>query len=562
MRRLIIVVVVLAAVAAVLGVLAAVTGRDRLGTMPVIGSLVAEDRAQVYVCPMHPDVRSEHPGRCPICGMELVEENGTGQAHAAAHAARGETASPAVPGVAAPPTDESEPRAPVTLDTRRQQLLGVRIVEAAVRPIAHQVRASGLVREDETRQVDVNVRIAGWVETLHADFTGLAVRKGDVLLTLYSPELVAAQQEFLLALQANRQAAGSTAVPEARDLSERMVQAARDRLALWDLPAEEIDRIAAGQPVQRTVEVRAPANGIVVDKAVVRGMRVEPGQTLFRLVDLSRVWVEADVFETELDVLRPGAAATVTVDALPNRRFQARLIFVAPTVDPATRAVRARFELANPGGALKPGMFATVEIATASRAVVTVSADAVVDTGRRQLVFLAEGEGRFTPRDVKVGRRSDGHVEVLEGLTAGERVAASALFFLDSESQLRAALQGYTSDAGEAASAPAADGQALRVTLTSEPDPPRAGTVTFVAGVTTADGQPVTDAEVAVALFMPAMPSMNMPAMRSDGRLSHAGAGQYRGRVEVLMSGRWDATVTVTQAGRVVATRNVSLNAR
>jgi Cu(I)/Ag(I) efflux system membrane fusion protein len=558
MRPALRILAVLAALALVSGA-AAVAGRARLAALPRVGQFVAADRAPAWVCPMHPDVRSAHPGRCPICGMDLVEEDPTGTPHADAHAAHGETASPAVPGVSAPVAEAVEARAAVQLDTRRQQLLGARVVEATLRPVSHTVRASGLVRQDETRQVDVTVRVAGWVDTLQADFTGRPVRRGDVLFTLYSPELVAAQQEYLLALDAAHRADASAGVPEASALAGRLVAAARARLALWEVPDADVERLVAGQPVGRTVEVRAPASGVVMEKSAVRGMRVEPGQTLFRLADLSRVWVEADVFETELDVLRPGTRAAVTVDALPGQPFPARLVFVAPTVDPATRAVRARFELANADGRLKPGMFAAVEIVTPSRTVVTVAADAVVDTGRRQVVFLAEGDGRFTPRDVRVGRSAGGYVEVLQGLTSGDRVAASALFFLDSESQLRAALQGYTAEPAAADSGAAA--AQVRVTFASEPDPPRAGITTFVVRVADADGRPVTDAEVAVVLFMPAMPSMNMPAMKSDGRLSHAGGGQYRGAVEILMNGRWDATVTVTRGGRVLATRSFSITA-
>ncbi|MGE0041987.1 MAG: FixH family protein [Vicinamibacterales bacterium] len=541
--------------------------RGRLADLPFLdgpGADAAQAEAQpVYVCPMHPDVRSHEPGRCPQCGMELVLEapgaDDTG--HAEAHGAHAEAASPATPGVTAPPPPDepgSEPRAAITLDTRRQQLIGVRTVEASRGPVSEAVRATGLVRADETRQVDVNLKVPGWIERLYVDYTGRAVRKGEPLFDLYSPELVAAQQEYLLAIR-SRQAVSGSSIPDALRLGDDVVAAARERLRLWDLSDEQIDAIASSGQATRTITFRAPVSGRVLDKAAMLGMRVTPGQTLFRIVDLSRVWVEADVYEAELGVLATGTRADVRVNAFPSETFPARLTFVAPTLDEVTRTVRARFELPNPGGRLRPGMYATVDIAAPPSEALTIPTDALLDTGRRQIVFVSEGDGYYRPQDVRIGRRLEGHVEILSGLEPGTRVAAAALFFLDSESQLRAGLENYAAAPAEAA---AGASDRLSVDLASEPDPPKAGRTTFIATIRDAQGTPVTGAEVSIVLFMPAMPSMNMPAMRSDGVLTATAPGVYRGSADVLMSGRWDVTVTVTRGGQRLGMHQRTLVAR
>jgi len=536
-----------------------------LADLSLIGRAAAgyADTLPVYVCPMHPDVRSHEPGRCPQCGMALeLETPGTDDTpHTEAHGAHAEAASPATPGVAVPPpADEpgTEPRAAVTLDTRRQQLIGVRTVEASRGTVSQTIRATGMVRADETRQVDVNIKVPGWIERLYVDYTGHAVREGEPLFDLYSPELLAAQQEYLLALNSRRAIAGSS-LEDALRLADDVVRAARERLRLWDLSDAQIDAVASSGQSTRTITFRAPVSGRVLDKTAMLGMRVMPGQSLFRIVDLSRVWVEADVYEAELGVLAAGTRADVHINAFPAETFTGRLTFVSPTLDEATRTVRARFELANPGGRLRPGMYAVVDVFAPPRDALTIPTDALLDTGRRQIVFVSEGEGYFRPQDVRVGRRLDSHVEILSGLEAGARVAAAALFFLDSESQLRSGLDSYGALPADALAGPT---NRLSVDLATEPDPPRAGRTTFIATIRDEQGAPLTGADVALVLLMPAMPAMNMPAMRSDGVLIASAPGVYRGTVEVLMTGRWDVTITVTGQGQRLGMYRRTLVAR
>jgi hypothetical protein len=286
-----------------------------------------------------------------------------------------------------------------------------------------------------------------------------------------------------------------------------------------------------------------------------------PGQSLYKLADLSTVWVEADVYEQDLPRVRMGAPATVTLDAYPGERFNGKVTFIYPYVGEQTRTVKVRFAFANRGARLKPGMYANVELPTSTGRSLVVPTNALLDSGKEQVVFVAQGDGYFEPRRVTVGQRLDNAVEIVAGLKEGESVATGAAFFLDSESQLRSSLQAY-----EAAPAPSGSGadarERLSIALRSQPDPPRSGENQLEAVVKTPEGTPVTDAEVTVVFFMAAMPSMNMPAMRNEAKLTHAGNGVYRGTGQVMMAGRWDVTVNVLRDGQRIGSHQTSVVAR
>ncbi len=284
------------------------------------------------------------------------------------------------------------------------------------------------------------------------------------------------------------------------------------------------------------------------------------GQTLYKLADVSTVWVEADVYENEVSGIRLGTMAAVTIDAYPGERFSGRVTYVYPYLDEKTRTNRVRFAFANPRGRLKPGMFANVDVPVGGGMGLTVPANAVLDSGAEQLVFVAQGDGVFEPRKVKVGRRLGDAMQILDGLKEGEQVATGAAFFLDSESQLRASLQGYEA-------APAGGGGPTATTGTdimfhTMPDPAKVGDNQLEAIVKDASGKLIDDADVTVQFFMPAMPTMNMPAMRSEAKLSPAGGGAYRGVGQVMMAGRWDATVTVMRGGQRLGSKQLPIVAR
>jgi RND family efflux transporter MFP subunit len=449
--------------------------------------------------------------------------------------------------------------APVSIDARRQQLIGVRTARVERRRAAVDVRANGTVAFDETKETEISSKVDGWVRDLKANYTGMSVRKGDPLFTLYSPELLATENEFIVALRGQQQAQQST-LPEARDHAERLIQAVRERLMFWDVSVAEIREMERRGRALGVTTFVSPASGVIVEKGVVEGSRIAAGQRLFKLADLSSVWVEADVYERDLAAVRVGQAASVTLEAYPGEEFHGRVSYLYPSMAEQTRTLRVRLQFDNARGRLRPGMYGSVAMTGSASAALVVPADSVVDSGTQQIVFVTHGDGYFDPRPVKTGRRLADGIEIVEGLAEGEMVAAGATFFLDSESQMRAALQGY-----EAPGAPPTHGAAeagLDLTFHTRPDPPRTGEAIFEVTVKDAAGQPVTDAAVSATLFMPAMPSMNHPAMRSESTLTHAGSGTYRGSGQITMSGRWDVTVTATRAGRPPGSRQFSLLAR
>ena len=461
---------------------------------------------------------------------------------------------------APPATTDSAgpPRGDINIDAQRQQRIGVRLATVSREPLSAVLRTTGTVRYDETRMADVNVKLDGWIRDLYVDYTGQLIRKGQPLFTLYSPDLLATQSEYVLALK-TREQMQSSPVADARDYAERLVEAARERLRLWDLPPEEIAALEKTREPREVITFRAPVSGHVLEKQALKGMRVMPGQTLYKVADLSVVWVEADIYEQEMPLARVGQAATVTLDAYPGESFTGRAIYIYPFVEENTRTVKMRFQFANARGRLKPGMFANVEMRGDGGAGLIVPADAVLDSGKQQIVFVAQGEGMFTPREVTIGRRLGERTEILSGVKEGEQVAVGATFFLDSESQLRAGLQNYeATPSGQTAPS----GPAPTITFRSTPDPPRTGENVFEVTVKDPAGRPVADADVVVQLFMAAMPTMNMPAMRSEMKLAPAGGGLYRGPGQVVTSGRWDVTVTVSKGGQRIGSRQSALVVR
>lgn len=399
----------------------------------------SKDVAQ-YHCPMHPTFVQDGPGSCPICGMDLVPvpKAAADSARAAVEPDEGRTATPG-----GRPT-----HATVHIGTDAANLAGVRTTPAVRGRLSRAVRAVGTVVADETRTHEVHTRMSGWVESLSVDFTGQLVRKGDPLLALYSPELVASQDEYVRARRAAVRFAESS-LPEVRQGADDLVTSARERLLSFDVPARLVERLDAGGEAQRTVTLDAPTSGFVTSKDVFAGSRVEPDMTLFTISDLSRIWVDAAVYEQEAPLVRVGQTAVVTLPYDPAFQSPGRVSYIYPTLDPATRTIRVRVELANPDLALKPGMYTNVDLGIESAEGVLIPEDAVLDSGVRQVVFVATGEGVFEPREVTLGLRSDGQVQVLAGVAESEQVVVRANFLLDSESRLRSAIGAAGGAAGQ-----------------------------------------------------------------------------------------------------------------
>jgi RND family efflux transporter MFP subunit len=330
----------------------------------------------------------------------------------------------------------------IRISTERVQRLGVRTELAAWRQLTQTVRAVGTVQVDERRIHTVAPKFEGWIEQLHVATTGQPVDRDEPLMEVYSPDLVTAQQEYLIA------ARGVEAVKDGgAEMTASMQQlkaSALARLRNWDISDRELQRLEREGAMRRTVTLRSPVSGVVVEKPALKGMRFMPGEALYQIADLSSLWVLADVFEQDLGLVHPGQAATITVNAYPERRFKGKVAFFYPTVTPETRTGKVRIELVNPGRLLKPAMYATVELAAGpAKKVLAVPRSAVIDSGVRRVVLVQLAEGRFEPREVRTGALADEYVEILEGVKDGETVVVAANFLIDAESNLKAALGGF-----------------------------------------------------------------------------------------------------------------------
>jgi membrane fusion protein, copper/silver efflux system len=328
----------------------------------------------------------------------------------------------------------------VKISTEKVQKLGVRTETAALRELTRIVRAVGTVQVDERRLYTVTPKFEGWIERLHVNTTGQYVTRGQPLMEVYSPDLVTAQQEYLIAWKGVE--AVKEGSPEIQASMRQLVASALQRLRNWDISEEELTRLQKEGTARQSLTLRSPVNGVVLEKPALKGMRFMPGEMLYQISDLSSLWLLADIFEQDLALVRQGQAAKIMVNAYPGKAFDGKVAFVYPTLTAETRTAKARVELANTGGLLKPAMYANVELLARrpQGKVLTVPDSAVLDTGTRQIVLIERGEGTFEPRAVKLGMSGDGYVEVLDGVTAGEVVVTSANFLIDSESNLKAAL--------------------------------------------------------------------------------------------------------------------------
>lgn len=339
----------------------------------------------------------------------------------------------------------------VTISPAKVQRLGVRTERAAMRELTRTVRSVGTVQADERREWVVSTKFEGWIEKLYVNATGQKVRRGEPLMEVYAPELVAAEREYLLAWRSLKSM--SSASELVRASAAQLAEAALERLKNWDVSKDQLKRLQREGTVARTLTLRAPADGVVMEKMAVSGMRFAAGDPLYRLVDLSTIWLIADVFEQDLGAIREGQKVKATVTAYPGAEFVGTVAFIYPSVSPETRTTKVRIEVANTDGRLKTDMSANIELAAGASegTVLTVPDSAVLNSGIRQAVLVDLGEGRFEPRAVTLGGAADGYYEVRSGLAAGEPVVVGANFLIDAEANLKAALQAFTAPPGEEA---------------------------------------------------------------------------------------------------------------
>ncbi|MBI2359369.1 MAG: efflux RND transporter periplasmic adaptor subunit [Deltaproteobacteria bacterium] len=453
----------------------------------------------------------------------------------------------------------------VNVSPERQQLVGIRTATAEIRPLVKKIRTVGIVTYDETKVAQVFSKVEGWIEKLFVNYMGKLVQRNQPLFTLYSPDLVSTQEEYLLALQA-KDALASSSLQEIRLGSASLLDATRRRLSLWDISEEQIEELQRTRKPKTNLTILSPISGFVIKKEAFQGMRVMPDKELYTIADLSTVWVNADIYEFELSHIQVGQKATIALSYFPGRTFTGKVSWISPVLDEKSRTIKVRLEVPNQDFNLKPEMYANVELEVDAGRKLAIPDEAVLDSGLRKVVFIDKGEGRFEPREIKLGAKFDSHHEVLSGLSPGERILASASFLLDSESRLNEAMgamagmpgmekegtQGKKEGMkGMKTEAPAKSGpqekkiQDLTLTLSTQPQKPKAGENIVRLKITDKAGKPVKDAKVAF-VFQMTMPGM--APSKTDGKSS--GDGFYEAKANLAMAGEWDATVTIRRLGQ------------
>ena len=443
----------------------------------------------------------------------------------------------------------------VNVSPEKQQLVGIRTAVAAVRPLVKTIRTVGIVTYDETQVAQVFSKVDGWIEKLFVNYTGKLVQKGQPLFTLYSPDLVSTQEEYLLALRA-KQTLGSSSIKEISAGSDSLFESAHRRLSLWDISEQQIDNLAKTGKPQRTLTFYSPISGFVIKKDAAQGMKVMPDKELYTITDLSTVWVNADIYENELNNVRLGQRATIALSYFPGQKFSGKVTWIAPVLEEKTRTTKVRLEFANRDFKLKPEMYANVEIEVDGGKKLAVPDEAVLDSGIRKIVFIDKGEGRYAPAEIKIGSKFDGYYEVLAGLSPGERIIASASFLLDSESRLKEAMGAMAGMAGmdmgetqkktpAAAAVTEKKSGDLTLSLETQPAKPKLGENVIRIKIRDAKGAAVQDATVNLAVIM-AMPGM------APGKAiaKHVKDGVYEATVSLAMAGAWEIGVTVQRPGQ------------
>lgn len=385
-------------------------------------SAAAERKILYYVDPMHPAYKSDKPGTAPDCGMDLVPVYADGKQEIADQEA--------IPGA-------------IQITPEKQQLIGVQTSLVEYHEAQRTLRAVGQVAYAEPKQAYVTTKFEGYIEELFVDYTGKLVEKGQPLFTIYSPELVSTQEEFLLAIKTQR-AMAQSASAEAAAGASTLLESAKRRLHLWDISDQQIEELERSGKITKTLTISSPIRGYVLEKMAVRGLKVMPGMNLYQIADLSTVWILADIYEYEIPFVKVGQEATVTLTYYPSEIFKGRVTYIYPFLAPETRTVKVRLEFSNPGEKLKPGMYANVNLQSGAGQQLAVPEEAVMDAGAEQIVFVAHEGGYFESRKVEPGPRFGDRIVVLSGLKPGEKVVTSGNFLVDSESQLKSATGAMT----------------------------------------------------------------------------------------------------------------------
>src|SRR5213593_188058 len=458
---------------------------------------------------------------------------------------------------------QETPLVPIQLTPQRMQSIGIVLGKVESKAVNAETRFYGNVQVDERRQAYVQTRFAGWIRRVHADATGNFIGKGQPLFTIYSPDLVSTEHEYLLAKK-NSQSLQKSSVSGVASGAATLFSAAKERLLQWEVSPAEIEKLDQTGKAITDLTVHSPVSGYITQKNALPNMYVQPETMLYTVADLSDVWVIAQVFQSDAGKIKPGDPAEVTVDAYPGRVFSGRVEYILPQLDMNTRTLPVRLVFANPGLKLRPGMYVNVGVKLSMGRQLVVPASAAFHSGTKNLIFVYQGEGNIEPREVEFGPQVGDLIVVAKGLKANEEIVTSANFLIDSEAQLQAAAGAFVPPppgAGQAASMNAPAQQQAKMELTTDPEPPHKGSNIVRVKLTGQDGKPITGANITVTFFMAAMPAMGMASMKTAINASDKGGGMYEGKGDLGSGGTWQVTVRAQQNGQTIANKQLTLNA-
>jgi Cu(I)/Ag(I) efflux system membrane fusion protein/cobalt-zinc-cadmium efflux system membrane fusion protein len=446
---------------------------------------------------------------------------------------------------------------PIQLSPEKRQLIGVQFATVEQKELKDIIQTTALVEADEEKQGYVQTRFAGWIRTVFVNQTYQFVRKGQPLFTIYSPDLVSAEQEYLLALDTTSDLRRSDVQGVAAG-AQYLVQAALERLKLFGVSPQEISRLKRERTMREAVEIDSPMSGYVMEWTALPNKYVQPDARLYTIANLSTVWVYAAVYQSQIGEVNVGDPVSVTVDAYPGRIFKGRVDFIWQAIDPTTRTARVRCALLNPEALLKLGMYVGIVLAPRLGSGLVIPDSGVFRTGTHNIVFVDRGDGYLQPVEVGLGPHAGQEFMVLKGLQAGQRIVSSANFLVDSESQLEAALGTFLPPSAEAGGVNNAPSGSIEVT--TNPSPPQKGNNEVLVTVRDPSGRQVTDAQVSAVFFMPAMPAMGMSAMRVEANARPKENGVYAATVNLESGGTWSVSVTANRNGKQIAGRQLSVS--
>ncbi len=447
--------------------------------------------------------------------------------------------------------------APVQLSPERRQLIGLQIATVKEEDLVGRIDTTGLVEPDEGLQGYVQTRFAGWIRQVFVNQTYQLVKKGQPLFTIYSPDLVSTENEYLIALHSQKSLGGSS-VQGVSEGAQSLISAALDRLKQFGVPSHEIARLQREGTTRDAIEIVSPMSGYVVERNALPNMYAQPDTKLYAITTLSKIWIYAAVFQNQIGQVKVGDPVAVTVDSYPGKTFDGRVDFIWEALDPMTRTAKVRCSFANSEGLLKLGMYVAVAITPRFGRGLVIPDTGVFRTGEHNIVFVDRGDGYLTPTEVELGAHLAQRFQVLKGLSAGQRIVSSANFLVDSESQLQAAAGTFVPPppgVSAAAGQPQMSAPSATIEMSTDPNPAARGKNKLIATLKDAAGKPLAGAQVSVTFYMAAMPSMGMAAMKAQSTLTDQANGTYSGTIDLQSGGTWQATITATKDGQSLANK-------